>query len=370
MLYNKEKKLKTLEEIGKNIRIPDLTEVIKDMPRPTWVIPESPSLEQQRRDFAAKFASELIDGLFTKQGLAEQQPQHLKDSSRSTKSVSTHEAIEEYLESKRSAQCSPNSIKSYKTMLNHFFQQFPLLPTSPQPIESFLANKKGQTASNYYTLLKTFYKFANQRKDIPNPMHQIGRPKAKQKEADYLTMEQWKVLLSAVRSDRERALAYLYGGQAFRLSEALRLNIRDIGEDVIKVHGKEREETMPLLPEVREALLKLTNGRGVDEPVFLSQRSKRLSPAMAETNVQKLFQHAGIHGLKQKPHTLRHTFATLVNQAGLDIYGLAQLLRHKIRGTITSRYIHTNIEDVRQMLERYSPLRLINGSQPGLRKRY
>ena len=29
--------------------------------------------------------------------------------------LSTHEAIEEYLESKRSAQCSPNSIKSYKT---------------------------------------------------------------------------------------------------------------------------------------------------------------------------------------------------------------------------------------------------------------
>lgn len=63
----------------------------------------------------------------------------------------------------------------------------------------------------------------------------------------------------------------------------------------------------------------------------------------------------------QAPHTLRHTFGTLTTAAGLDTYSCARLLRHRVtqRTPMTSHYIHLNLEDLREKLERYSPLRLL-----------
>lgn len=280
------------------------------------------------------------------------------------KTVNTAEVVDRLLASKRAAGLSKVSIDSYRDMLKHFARQYPILPTSPEPIEEFLASKKGQTKINYHSRLSALYMFASERLHMPNPMTMVAKPIFKSKEPDSLNKEQAKRLLDVIQTDRERGFVYLYLGQAFRLSEALRLNVSDIRDDIILVHGKERDEPMPLLPEVREILLTLANGRSLDSPVFLGQRG-RLGRAMVEYDIKLLFKRADINGVKQSPHTLRHTFGTLATIAGCDTYSLARLMRHKItsRTSMTAHYIHLNLDELRQKLERYSPLRLLRDTR-------
>lgn len=346
--------MKTLDEAVKNMEFKRLDEVVKTIPELTEVTSESPSLDEQRRDFTAKFASELIDGFLARQ-------QYLKAGLPSPQSVSTSEVIKRFLASKRATGLAETSLGSYKDMLNAFARQYPLLPTSPEPIEEFLASKRGQTKFNYYSRLTVLYKFANERLGLPNPIKNIEKPRFKSKEPDSLNRDQAKRLLDAIQDDRERGLVYLYLGQAFRLSEALRLNLGDIRDNIILVHGKERDEPMPLLPEVRDILLTLADGHSPDSPVFSGQRG-RLGRYMAEYNIKELFKRAEVNGIKQSPHTLRHTFGTLATIAGCDTYSVARLMRHQInsRASMTAHYIHLNLDELGEKLERYSPLRLLN----------
>ena len=282
-------------------------------------------------------------------------------------SISTTEVIDKFLNFKSAEHVSPATLKSYSIGLETFAKQYPQLPLEPEPIREFLASKSDITARGYYSKFKKLYEFAHEELGVPNVIKRVAKPRVKDREQGFLTEGQVKALLDAIITDRVRGLVYLYLGQALRLSEALRLNVADIGEDVISIEGKERQESMPLLPEVRDALLKLCNGRSGREPVFIGQRG-RLSVSMVELDIKALFGRADVNGVKQSPHTFRHTFATLAGKAGLDDYWISRLLRHstKGRGNATRGYRHHDIDDLRQRLEIYSPIRLL--SEAGLRK--
>ena len=88
---------------------------------------------------------------------------------------------------------------------------------------------------------------------------------------------------------------------------------------------------------------------------------------MAQRVIKSLFDRAAIKGVKASPHTLRHTFGTLTMRYGLDAFSCARLLRHRLPH-ITSHYVHLSLDDLRQELERYSPIRLANGAQQELGK--
>jgi integrase len=210
-------------------------------------------------------------------------------------------------------------------------------------------------------VLSPFYEFANQLFKVPDIMLSIQKPRVKPKEPECLTMNQLILVLGAIETDRERALVYLYVGQGLRLSEALRLDIKDVGEDMLKIKGKVRDESMPLLPEVRDALMKLAGDRSPGEPVFIGQRG-RLGRDMAEENIKRLFIRAGVTGVQMSPKIFRSTFASMAVDAGCSSYVVKRLLRHSRGWDVTEHYIHLTNQELRGKLERYSPLRLI---QPG-----
>jgi len=281
-------------------------------------------------------------------------------------SVATLEVVDKFLTSKRAAGLQPRSIGNYRQVLYSLAQQYPILPSSPEEIEAFLTGKPSDsTRLSVYKVLSPLYKFASQRLGIPDIMLSLQKPRVKSKEPACLTMKQAKMVLDAIETERERGLVYLYLGQALRLSEALRLDIRDIGEDLLRIKGKERVENMPLLTEVREALLVLAGNRGPNEPVFIGQQG-RLGRDMAEENIKRLFNRAGVTGVQQSPKIFRSTFATMALNAGCDFYSVKKLLRHSRGWDVTERhYIHLSKEELRKTLERYSPLRLL---QPGFRQ--
>jgi integrase len=67
-------------------------------------------------------------------------------------------------------------------------------------------------------------------------------------------------------------------------------------------------------------------------------------------------------GIRFGCHVLRHTFASLAVDAGLDVYSLKRLLRHSTGNDVTAGYVHLGFNELKAKLERYSPLRLVNGN--------
>lgn len=149
-------------------------------------------------------------------------------------------------------------------------------------------------------------------------------------------------------------------GQGLRRSEAVRLNVSDIGEDRILIHGKERTEFMPLLEEVRESLTVLAGDRTGKEALFIGTQG-RLSASMAQLEMEGLQKKCGFTGIRFGCHILRHSFATLATETGCDTYSVKRLLRHSLGNDVTPGYIHLGLSELKAKLECYSPMRLVNG---------
>ncbi|MBA7615865.1 Tyrosine recombinase XerC [subsurface metagenome] len=290
----------------------------------------------------------------------------LEVSTPSASAVSTGEIVVAFLLSKRAA-VADTSLTSYRGTLRPFAKQYPVLPTTPQEIEAYLArfNEK-RSASGAWVVLKMLYKFASSRYGVPNAIESVQRPRFREKEPYSLTQDEARAVLASCNDERELGLVHLYLGHGFRLDEAVRGYVGDIGDGLIQVHGKTRTEHMPLLPETRGILLVLAGSRGAEAPLFLSQHGKRLSHKQTYNVVKAILNRAGVvEGKAERvaTHTLRKTFATMALAAGCDGRIVARLLRHRRRDT-TDLYLAIHMGMLRQYLERFSPIRLLNGQPP------
>jgi integrase len=284
-------------------------------------------------------------------------------------SLSTSEITAQFLASKCN-DLAEGSITKYESSLKTFTKQYPCLPMTPEPIESYLAARPASLSKRYlYALLSGLYQFAHDRLNVPNVMERIKRPrKGKSKESDWLTLEQLRVLLSAADDDRLLAMVYVMVGLGFRRSEVCRANVGDIASDKIRVDGKEGVEWLPLLPEIRDQLLKQVSGRIGGQPLFVSKTTGgRLGSESLNKIIRDLFERAGINDIRPSPHTLRHTYCTLMQAAGCDRYSVELLMRHRTTNT-TDIYTHTSTEQrlqlLRPKLEQFCLLRLVNGHKP------
>jgi integrase/recombinase XerC len=160
---------------------------------------------------------------------------------------------------------------------------------------------------------------------------------------DLLPGEPWE-------TRRDVALFTLLYGCGLRISEALDLARRDAPTgDSLRVTGKGGKERMlPVLPLVREAirayLAACPRRVGDDGPLFLGRRGKRLNPGVAQRRLRAL---RVLLGLPQTvtPHALRHSFATHLLGAGVDLRAIQELLGHASLST-TQRYTEVDSESL------------------------
>ena len=276
-------------------------------------------------------------------------------------SSDTTELVNCSLEARRGS-ISEASLTSYGYTLQPFAKYLPALPLKPEEIDGYLAKcKSKQTALDVHTKLGLFYRFLHDRFGLPNIMEKVARPRVKRQRKSGLTLEEAGVIVGACRTDKELGLIHLYLGHGLRREEALRLNIGDISDGQMYVTGKTANEPMPLLSETKEILLRLAGDRSPKEPVFLSQRRRRLSHQSVNIIIKDILARAGIQREGICCHALRHTFATLMTEYGLDEISCRRLMRHT-DGSMTERYVHLNLKPLRAKLERFSPLRLIKAA--------
>jgi len=223
--------------------------------------------------------------------------------------------------------------------------------------------------------LRTFYRFLNLHHGIEvNPARAAATPKLDKRLPGYLDREAVARLFelaearageNTLAGRRDRAILELFYSTGMRLSELVGLNVDDVDlvSDQVVVRGKGRKERLlpvgrPAQQAIRQYLPRRDElVRGAATPdrraLFLNQRGRRLSNRGVQGIVRK-FLDAVSEGQDVSTHSLRHSFATHLLDAGADLRAVQELLGHASLST-TQIYTHTSVERLKKVYHQAHP---------------
>ena len=278
---------------------------------------------------------------------------------------------------------SPNTVSSYLSDLNIFFNYF-----SPQISLNNLRKLDIRDFRNFFSsrakenigkssiareeaAVRNFFKWMDDNDIMQNTaIFQIATPKQPKilpRALDVDTM--FDVINKSKETQnnvepwvgiRDMAIFTLLYGCGLRISEALNLNVEDITSDseFIKIHGKgNKDRYVPILPIVIERIEKykascpyrLNKG----EALFLGAKGERVKPRIIQRKLQKIRMELGLPE-NITPHALRHSFATHLLAEGSDLRSIQELLGHASLSS-TQRYTEVDLEKIKEEYKKAFP---------------
>lgn len=277
-----------------------------------------------------------------------------------------------YLDLQRGA--SAHTLRAYKKDLEEFaeFAQKTAEDIDMIDVRAFVARqiKNGlnkTTAGRRLAAIRSFLKYLYREGYIKaNPAKLVSTPKAGKPLPKFLSVDETFSLIEQPKGigfmrTRDRAILELLYSCGLRVSEVAGLTMEDINtrEGLVKVRGKgKKERILPVGSKAVDALKsylveKLLLKRR-DKAVFLNRRGVKLSDRGIRRIVVKYAKQSGIGG-SIGPHTIRHTFASHLLQAGADLRVIQELLGHSSLST-TQKYTHLDITHLMDVYDKAHPL--------------
>lgn len=222
------------------------------------------------------------------------------------------------------------------------------------------------SAGRTLAAVRGLHRFAlRERWTAADPAHPVRPPRPPQRLPKSIPYQRVKTLLDAAAAgpdetkDRDAALLELLYGTGARISEAVGLDVDDLdlASRSVRLFGKGgKERVVPFgrcaataladyLRSGRPALAQA--GRGTPA-LFLNTRGARLSRQSAWLVLREVAARAGVPADHLSPHVLRHSFATHLLDAGVDVRSIQELLGHASL-TTTQAYTLVTLDSLREV---------------------
>ena len=299
--------------------------------------------------------------------------------------------VEEYLTHlAKERDVSPNTVKAYRRDLDEFTRYlsdyygadgWTWEGIDRLAMRGFLGHltKRGlarRSMARTLSAVRGFYRFLAMNDVVSaNPARSVGAPKLDKHLPGYLDRAQIDLLfqMAEVRAMEGRfedvrnlAILELFYSTGMRVSELAGLNRPDLDliSQQVKVRGKGRKER--IVPVGDHAQLAIRNyeakrdelngrlGGAVDRrALFVGRTGRRLTVRAVQKLMRKFLsqvdEDAGL-----TTHSLRHTFATHLLDAGADLRAVQELLGHASIST-TQIYTHTSVERLKAVYQKSHP---------------
>jgi integrase/recombinase XerC len=233
-----------------------------------------------------------------------------------------------------------------------------------------------RSAGRSLSAVRSLYKYLHRNEIVEaNPARAVASPKRDKHLPAYLDLTQMGTLFGIAESRshggrftdvRNLAMLELFYSAGLRLSELRGINrdSLDLLANQVKVRGKGRKERIVPLGDratlalrnyeaKRDELLRAAGPKGDRTAFFLSSRGRRISTRALQMAVTTLLdlvsESAGL-----STHSLRHTFATHMLDAGADLRAVQELLGH-VSVQTTQIYTHTSVERLKQAYKSAHP---------------
>ncbi len=304
--------------------------------------------------------------------------------------------ISEFIESLDSEKAySANTCRAYRTDLKAFAEfaaknqpvrrsrrgdgakcpQFKIETVDALTIRLYLGylykKKRKTTIGRKLSAIRSFFRYLVRAGIVrDNPAEQILSPKQEKYIPSYLTVDDVFRLLDNIGHNslldlRNRALFETLYSSGIRVSELAGLNEFDVdySAKVIRVMGKgSKQRIVPVGEKALQAIQTYRAGFGKNVrpgqsvsggPLFLNKNGTRLSTRSIARIINKLARQCGLT-VPVSPHTMRHSFATHMLDAGADLRAVQELLGHKSLST-TQKYTHVSIDRLMEAYDKAHP---------------
>lgn len=231
-------------------------------------------------------------------------------------------------------------------------------------------NYSRATIARRIASLRSLYRYLQRQQKVDrDPTDGLKGPKLDQNLPHFLSQEDIDKLLNAPQGEtlmclRDRAILETLYSAGLRVSELVALNQEhlDLNDGTAVVRGKGKKERIALLgPQALKAVEAYLHERKLQKSVkikenpaiFLNKNGTRLTTRSVGRLLEKYIKLAGMDS-RTTPHTLRHTFATHLLDAGADIRGVQELLGHSSLGT-TQIYTHVTTTRLKESYQKAHP---------------
>lgn len=217
--------------------------------------------------------------------------------------------------------------------------------------------------------VRSFYRFLNldgYMDDDPTELMdspQIGEHLPEVLSTDEVDMLESSIDLSKAEGQRNKAIIEVLFSCGLRVSELVNLKLSNlyIEEQFVRVMGKgSKERLVPISQKAIKELSYWFQDRnqlqikpGEQDYVFLNRRGSHLTRVMILIMIKRQAEEAGIKKTIS-PHTLRHSFATVLLEGGADLRAIQAMLGHESIGT-TEIYTHITTNQLRQEILNHHP---------------
>lgn len=267
---------------------------------------------------------------------------------------------------------SENTIKSYLNDIEKLYlydkNYFKFKNNDLNKYLQSLDHLDSRSLAHLITVLRSFYGFLSREGIInQNPCSDIAMPKIGAKLPNYLTSEEVNKLLDIKLEKpndyRNKAMLELAFATGLRVSELVNLKVSDINfnDCYLRVMGKGKKERIVPIDDValkyvkvylnyyRNKLLKNKDS----EYLFISSYGTKITRQAFFKLIKGECEKKRIEK-EISPHTLRHSFASILLKNGANIRVIQELLGHEDLET-TQIYTHLINEKLKKDYEEYHP---------------